>query len=85
VTSEPSDAAQTLADLPVGRCGRIASVDVTQTIQQRLFEMGLTEGTQVEVVRLAPLGDPIEIRVRGYLLSLRKQHARGIHLTTESS
>ena len=45
---------------------------------QRLFEMGLVEGTRLEVVRLAPLGDPMEVRVAGYLLSLRKHEARGV-------
>ena len=45
---------------------------------QRYLEMGLTPGTEVEVVRFAPLGDPMEIRVRGYALSIRKRDASRI-------
>jgi Fe2+ transport system protein FeoA len=44
----------------------------------RLLEMGVMQGTEIEVVRLAPLGDPIEIKLRGYRLSLRKQEAEQI-------
>lgn len=46
----------------------------------RLMEMGLLEGTEFEVVRLAPLGDPINIRIRGYHLSLRKDEAGRIEV-----
>jgi Fe2+ transport system protein FeoA len=49
-------------------------------LAQRLLEMGLTRGTEVEVVRFAPLGDPMEVRLWGYLLSLRKSDARQIEL-----
>jgi ferrous iron transport protein A len=47
-------------------------------VRQRLLEMGLTKGTIVEVVRLAPLGDPMEIAVRGYRLSLRQKEAEAV-------
>jgi Fe2+ transport system protein FeoA len=46
----------------------------------RLLEMGLVQGTEIEVVRLAPLGDPIEVKLRGYHLSLRKQEAEQIEI-----
>ena len=46
----------------------------------RLLEMGVMEGTEIEVVRLAPLGDPIQIKLRGYHLSLRKQEAEQIEI-----
>ena len=52
-------------------------------IRQRLLEMGLTKGTIVELVRFAPLGDPIEISVRGYRLSLRREEAASILLKKE--
>jgi len=68
----------TLAELPVGARGRITGVDGAAGLTQRLLEMGLAPGTEVEVVRFAPLGDPMEIRLWGYLLSLRKGDARGI-------
>ena len=79
--SERSAAApRTLADLPPGGLGRVRSVGGPAAVVQRLQEMGLTPGVQVEVVRFAPLGDPVEIRLRGYLLSLRKGDARGVVL-----
>lgn len=70
----------TLADLPVGGRGVIARVDGAPGMAQRLQEMGLTAGTEVEVVRYAPLGDPLEVRLWGYLLSLRRADARLITL-----
>jgi ferrous iron transport protein A len=50
----------------------------TFEIRQRLLEMGLTKGTTIEVIRLAPLGDPIEIEIRGYRLSLRRKEAEAV-------
>jgi Fe2+ transport system protein FeoA len=65
----------TLGELPIGGCGTIASVEGPRPFRRRLLELGLTPGTQVEVLRVAPLGDPIEVLVRGYRLSLRKEDA----------
>ena len=73
-----------LKDLPPGGRGRIVGIDGDVEMVQRLLEMGLTPGTELEVVRLAPLGDPIEVRVRGYLLSIRKENAGLIQLRVES-
>jgi Fe2+ transport system protein FeoA len=50
----------------------------TMSVSQRLLEMGLTKGTSVEMIRFAPMGDPIEISVRGYRLSLRRVEAESI-------
>ena len=67
-----------LKDLkPSGR-GKIVKIAVKGEIRKRLMEMGVTTGTVVEVERVAPLGDPIEIKIRGYHLSLRKVQAKGI-------
>ncbi len=71
----------TLSELPLGGKGRIASFDLPAEQKTRLFEMGLTVGADVELVRFAPLGDPIDIKVRGYHLSLRKREASGIQIT----
>ena len=76
---------RTLADLPVGGRGLVAAVDGSGGVAQRLLEMGLTQGTEVEVVRFAPLGDPLEIRLWGYLLSLRKADARRVVLEPEAT
>ena len=71
---------RTLDRLGIGETGTVASVDGDPSITQRLLEMGLTPGTSVNVVRLAPLGDPMEVRVRGYNLSIRKEDARNVLL-----
>jgi Fe2+ transport system protein FeoA len=65
----------TLDQLRPGQHGRIAAVGGSGSLMQRLMEMGLLEGEPVELVRFAPLGDPLEIRLRDYRLSLRKAEA----------
>ena len=54
-------------------------------VPTRVFEMGLLPGTEVELVRTAPLGDPLELRVRGFHLSLRKDEAQGIVVLREDA
>lgn len=63
----------TLDQLPVGASATVSGF--RGDLPARVLEMGLLPGTAVEVVRLAPLGDPMELRVRGYLLSVRKAEA----------
>lgn len=70
----------TLDDLPVGAEGVVVDVRCERHIARRLMEMGVLPGTRVAVVRVAPLGDPIQLRVRGYSLSIRKREAAGIVL-----
>ena len=74
-------ASETLASFVVGEKGRIKGFELPAEPRQRLLEMGLTAGTAFEVIRFAPLGDPIEIKVRGYHLSLRKHEAAGVLAT----
>lgn len=69
---------RTLAHLPVGVRARVISVGGAGSIARRLMEMGVVPGAPVSVVRVAPLGDPIQIRVRGYHLALRLAEARTI-------
>ena len=71
----------TLDTLAAGQAGRIAAVSGELDVRRRLLEMGLTPGTTVKVVRFAPLGDPIDIEVRGYHLSLRKHEASLVSLS----
>jgi Fe2+ transport system protein FeoA len=80
VSTEEGDPTIGLDELPVGGTGIVGTVEGSPALKQRLMEMGLTAGTSVEVVRFAPLGDPMEIRVRGYYLSLRKADAHVIRL-----
>ncbi len=75
--SEPA-ATETLADFQVGQRGRIVGFDLPPEQRQRLLEMGMTAGSEFEIVRFAPLGDPIDLKVRGYHLSIRKHEAAGI-------
>ncbi|HLP00433.1 MAG TPA: FeoA family protein [Opitutaceae bacterium] len=69
-----------LAGQPVGTRAKITGFALPPNTHQRLLEMGLTTGTECTVVRYAPLGDPLEIRVRGYHLSLRQSEAAGVHI-----
>lgn len=69
-----------LAQLDVGQEGKIVSVSGNMPLRRRLLDMGLTPGTHVKVLKFAPFGDPIVIRLRGYDLSLRKQDAKMIKL-----
>ena len=69
-----------LAALPLRQKARITGFDLPSEQRARLLEMGLTTGAQVRSIRLAPLGDPLEIEVRGYRLSLRMREAEGIRV-----
>jgi len=64
-----------LSELSIGERGRITDFIEENDACARLEEMGMTPGESIEVIRYAPLGDPIEVKVRGYLLSLRKEEA----------
>jgi ferrous iron transport protein A len=73
---------RTLASLQVGESAVVQQVDGIDEISIRLMEMGLVPGTELRVLGLAPLGDPLEIEVRGYRLSIRKSEAARVQLTT---
>jgi ferrous iron transport protein A len=68
---------QPLSSLLPGTAGKVTEIKASGT-KARLMEMGLLVGTQIELVRFAPLGDPVEIKVRGYHLTLRKHEAEQI-------
>lgn len=67
--------AQPLTRVPAGSTVVIAAIDLLPEARERLFELGLLVGTSIEVVRFAPLGDPVEIKVRGYRLMLPRNEA----------
>jgi ferrous iron transport protein A len=67
-----------LAGLKPGETGRIVSIGSIGPMKRRLMDMGLLVGEAVTVEKVAPLGDPIEVRIKSYSLSLRKQEANGI-------
>ena len=71
---------KTLKDLNVGESGEIVKIGTTGALKQRFMDMGITKGTEVKVTKVAPLGDPIEIVIRGYNLSIRKDDAEKIEM-----
>jgi len=71
-----------LNTLGTGCSGCVVSVGGDPDVRRRLLEMGFCNGAAVEVVRRAPLGDPIEFRLRGYHLSLRKEQAQFVQVTS---
>ena len=70
----------TLADLAIGSSGTVREVHGEPELRRRLLEMGLIPGTIVQLIRRAPLGDPLALRLRGYDLSLRTAEARLIQV-----
>ncbi|MBN1344251.1 MAG: ferrous iron transport protein A [Phycisphaerae bacterium] len=71
---------KTLAELEEGQSARITKIGGQGAIRQRLLDMGIIRGTPIHVERRAPLGDPIEITVKGYYLAIRQQEARFIEV-----
>jgi ferrous iron transport protein A len=71
---------KTLKDVQIGKSAVIAKVHGEGALRRRIMDMGLTKGTLVKVHKVAPLGDPMELTVRGYELSLRKADAEMIEV-----
>lgn len=71
---------KTLNDLKPGESGVVSNLGKKGPVRKRLMDMGVTPGVKVEVIKVAPLGDPIEVNLRGYELSLRKSEAQSIVL-----
>ena len=71
---------KTLRETEVGSTAKVKKLHGEGAIKRRIMDMGLTKGTEVFVRKVAPLGDPIEIKVRGYELSLRKADAELIEV-----
>ena len=70
----------TLEEVEIGQTVRIARLRGEGAVKRRIMDMGLTKGTEVTVRKIAPLGDPIELTVRGYELSVRKDDAAAIEV-----
>jgi ferrous iron transport protein A len=68
----------TLKQVPCGQAVKVIKLDGEGAVKRRIMDMGITKGTQIEVRKVAPLGDPIEVTVRGYELSVRKADAENI-------
>jgi ferrous iron transport protein A len=74
-------ASQPLSSLAPGSAAKVTEINVPSESRPRLMEMGLLVGTPVELVRFAPMGDPVEIKVRGYHLTLRKHEVDQIFVS----
>lgn len=66
---------KTLRDVKVGETSEVIRIHGTGALKKRIMDMGITKGTQIYVRKVAPLGDPVEVTVRGYELTLRKDDA----------
>ncbi|MBQ1399700.1 MAG: ferrous iron transport protein A [Lachnospiraceae bacterium] len=71
----------TLRDAAVGETVKVAKLHGTGGIKRRIMDMGITKGIEIYVRKVAPLGDPIEVTLRGYELSIRKDEAEMIEVT----
>lgn len=71
---------KTLKDVKIGETAKVIKLHGEGAIKRRIMDMGLTKGVEVYVRKVAPLGDPIEITVRGYELSIRKADAESIEI-----
>ena len=71
----------TLTHLPIGRDARVVAVNGAGRVTRRLMEMGVIPGVSVQVIKTAPFGDPIEVRLRGYSLAMRKAEADSIEVS----
>ncbi|MCI8374797.1 MAG: ferrous iron transport protein A [Lachnospiraceae bacterium] len=72
----------TLKEMKPGQSGQVQSIGESGPLKRRIMDMGITPGVSVKVIKVAPLGDPVEIHVRGYELSLRKEEAARIEVQT---
>ena len=70
----------TLRDVKVGQNVKIKKINGSGAVKRRIMDMGITKGVEVHICKVAPLGDPVELTVRGYELSLRKADAELIEI-----
>lgn len=71
---------RTLRDVKIGDTVTVQKVSGTGAVRRRIMDMGITKGTEIYVRKVAPLGDPVEITVRGYELSIRKADAEMVEV-----
>ena len=70
----------TLNEIPVGGVCTVTKLNGTGKLRRRIMDMGITKGVEIKVVKIAPLGGPMELNVRGYELSIRKSEAESIEV-----
>ncbi|HEX8889183.1 MAG TPA: ferrous iron transport protein A [Pyrinomonadaceae bacterium] len=83
ITEQIKSIPRSLDILPIGATARVTGVSGSGAVARRLLEMGVVPGAPVRIIKAAPLGDPIEVRVRGYHLALRRTEAQTIMVSSE--
>ena len=81
----PNNQVKSLAQLPIGEEAQVLSIEGNNPISKRLMEMGIVPGVSVKVIKTAPFGSPLQIKVRGYHLALRKSEAETIEVKSLQS
>ncbi|MDO4778235.1 MAG: FeoA family protein [Tissierellia bacterium] len=71
---------KTLASVKIGEIAKVKQIHGSSMLKRRIMDMGITKNVDVEVIKFAPLGDPIELKLRGYLLSIRKEEAEQVEI-----
>ena len=74
-----------LSDFKIGQTGKIKKIDLKGELKRKFMDMGILIGEEVTVKKIAPLGDPLEITVKNYQLSIRKAQAQQIEMETANS
>jgi len=69
-----------LSDLKTCSKGKVKQITGSGQLKRKLLDMGIVPGSELEILRVAPLGDPVEIKIKGYNLSLRKEEARQVYV-----
>ncbi len=75
---------KSLKDFAIGEKGKVVSVSGEKKIRRRLFDMGVTPETEITLKKKAPMGDPLEVKIRGYALMLRKAEAEFITMEVDN-
>lgn len=71
---------KTIVDLKIGESGIVKKLHGTTAVKKHIMDMGITKGTSLTLIKVAPLGDPMELEVRGYNLSIRASEAKDIEI-----
>ncbi|MGN0601816.1 MAG: ferrous iron transport protein A [Oscillospiraceae bacterium] len=74
---------QTLNDLSIGDSALVLRINCQGAMKRRLIDMGITPGVRVKLYKIAPMGDPLELKLRGYVLSIRRSEAKNIIVEKE--
>jgi Fe2+ transport system protein FeoA len=83
--SKGSRTPKTLGELSVGQSATVTRIDCAGAMKRHLIDMGVTPGVKITLYKCAPLGDPLELKLRGYTLSVRRSEAQNIYIESEKT